>query len=175
VDTKRLANSMASSLMFLWHYDSGRNPTFQHRNNFDFSVAAKVTAQHPTVPVMVERVKNNRRVPFPIGYTSALFTLMYEADADKAEKFIHQCLTGELIGKGDPAYAVRESILGSTQHQIERAYKVARAWNAFYENRRLMFVYGSTIGRKDIQVRTRDPFPEINGYNRPRADYYERI
>jgi hypothetical protein len=175
VDTKRIANSMASSLMFLWHYDSNRNPTFQHRQNFDFEVASKVTARHPIVPVMVERVKNNRRVPFPIGFTSALFTLMYEADADKAEQFIHQCLSGELISKGDPAYTVRESILGVSQSQIERAYKIARAWNAFYEGRRLMFVYGSTVGRKDTVVRTRDPFPEINGYNRPRADYYERV
>jgi hypothetical protein len=167
VQNRGIGNSVAAGLMFLWHYDQGRNPVLVHKRNFDFDIARSVLAQHPKLPSMVERVKNHRKVPFPLAHSASMFTLMHEANSEKALIFMEQCLTGERLSKGDPAYTVRESILGSTQDQDERSYKLARAWNAFYENRKLFNVYGSRSGKATSVVRTRDAFPDIAGYARP--------
>jgi hypothetical protein len=168
VRNKGIAHSVAAGLGFLWHYDQGRHPLGIHKKNFDFDTACSVLAQHPMLPIMVERAKNHRKVPFPLSPSAAMFTLMYEGSSEKASIFIEQCLTGERLSKGDPAYAVRESILGSVnQDPDERSYKLARAWNAFYEDRKLLHVYGSKSGRVSSMVRTRDAFPDIAGYARP--------
>ena len=168
IKNKGIANSVAAGLNFLWHYDQGRHPLVIHKKNFDFDIACSVLEQHPMLPSMVERVKNHRKVPFPLAPSAAMFTLMYEGCIEKASIFIDQCLTGERLSKGDPAYTVRESILGSnSQDPDERSYKLARGWNAFYEDRKLFHVYGLKSGRVSSVVRTRDAFPDIAGYARP--------
>lgn len=165
-----IGNSVAAATRFVWLYDQGINPTNRAiaRNEWGFDAASATLAAHPIIPAMVHRVKSNRRVAFPLSPTASMFALMAEGHPQKAEVFIHQCLTGENIGAGDPAHTIRESLLIGKRHDdVEKIYKIARGWNAFYEGRKIRHVYGSAAPGSANRVRTKDVFPEIAGYRRP--------
>lgn len=165
-----IGNSVAAAARFVWLYDQGINPTNRaiSRNEWCFDAASAALAAHPLLPAMVHRVKSNRRVAFPLGPTAGMFSLMAEGHPQKAEAFIHQCLSGENIGLGDPAHTVRESLLiGKGKDDVEKIYKIARGWNAFYDGRKIRHVYGSAAPGSSNRVRTKDAFPEIAGYKRP--------
>lgn len=161
-----IAGSVAPALTFIWAYDRGFNPTYARaRDGWNFDIARATLAAHPAVVGMVETLGRKRHAAFPRGETAALFTLMHEADPAKAAIFIHQSMSGENIKAGDPAYALRENA-GRPKARNEMSYRIARAWNAFYEGRSLLKIYGakSASGPK---ARTTDVFPEIAGYRRP--------
>lgn len=172
-ETTKVGNGVTSAAKFIWAYDSGLNPS--HSSGFygawNLTSVEEVLKTHKNIPAYVKMLDANRQVPYKKSVTAGLFTMFSEADPDMAKVFIDQCINGENIKKGDPAYTLRESILlhGNRQTMQDKAYKVARAWNAFYEGRTLSAIYGATRRKKANENGTDiyDEFPEIAGYFRP--------
>ena len=54
-----------------------------------------------------------RKVPFriPRGFYAAIHYLLAAKDKDQADTYMDQLITGQSIQKGDPAYAMRETLL----------------------------------------------------------------
>ena len=171
VKSAAVGNAVAAATKFIWAYNNEMNPA--HNGSvlvgWNFEVLNKVLELNPNILHFVAQLRSHRRVPYQMAPTAAMFTMFAKVDQQKAEVFIEQCLNGENIRKGDPAYALRESLMhyGQRQTALDKIYKVARAWNAFYEGRRIDRVMGATrkVGNSHMPDGY-DPFPEIAGYKR---------
>ena len=172
VETSKMGSGVTSAARFVWAYDSGMNPSHSGGFNgtWNMNSLEETIRIHPSIPRHVKIMDSSRQIPYQKGMTAGLFTMFSEADKGMAEIFIDQCMNGENIKKGDPAYTLRESILyhGTRQSYQDKIYKVARAWNAFAEGRKLTNVYGGIRKRShDTGAHVYDDFPEIVGYQRP--------
>jgi hypothetical protein len=172
VETAKLGSGIVTAAKFIWAYDSGFNPA--HPGAFsgawNYTSLQAIMEDHSGIQNYVKMLDANRKIPYQKGMTAGLFTMFSEVDPFAAQVFIDQCLNGENIKKGDPAYTLRESILGhgNRQSMQDKVYKVARAWNAFHEGRKLANVYGGSRKRShENGMDIYDEFPEISGYQRP--------
>ncbi len=170
-----LGNTVAGAARFLWAYDNGTNPLQAAlRKGWNPGVMRAAIARHPGIVSMTEYLRARRKMPLPLTPFVALGVLMEEADPQKSAIFLHQVTSGESIVAGDPAHTLRESALAHLAtprgYRVDMAYRIVRAWNAFYEGRPLRRLYGSNsptagnaglIGRKGGL----DIFPRIAGLN----------
>lgn len=97
--------------------------------------------KHPGIEVAATEA---RRMSTILGFAPVLglvYMLAHQIDADAADSFFKSIYTGELIGRGDPAYALREALI---RHKSDRAMHkatvlsmVLRAWNAYKSEEKL--------------------------------------
>jgi hypothetical protein len=171
VKSASIGNSVSGAAKFFWAYNNDRNPGHNGSviSGWNLEVMNKVLEKNPDIYRFVNELQSRRRVPYQVAPTAAMFTMFSQANEEKASVFIDQCLNGENIKKGDPAYTLRESILhyGQRQTPLDKMYKTARAWNAFYEGRKIDRVLGATrMSGTSRATDGYDPFPEIAGYKR---------
>jgi hypothetical protein len=169
------ANSGVAAARFIWAYDAGQNPVHAHLlKGFSSRTFDDVCALHPGIIEMTERLKGRRAVKLPLAPMIALFTMFQEADAGKAEVFLHQVLTGENLSADDPALTLRQSAMKGTATQrgarVDLSYRIARAWNGFVAGKGKSRLYGSNApGAVPRRNNGLDPFPIIMGYKAPRS------
>lgn len=174
-DRVEVANMASAAARFIYAYDLGLNPTTPTSIRFMSREMDAVMEAHPGVPAMVEKLGRGhaaRRVRLPAAPAIGLFTLFAEADAAKADTFLHQVLTGENLSSGDPALTLRNSAAnaGATHRtrSVDFAYRIVRAWNSFHAGRPIAILYGAaTPHGPRLRQDGRNPFPDIAGYVRP--------
>ncbi len=164
-------NLLGSASRFLYAYDQNISPVsvVGPAQGWSNDTLRQTIARH--VPLLtVANDYRSMRLLFPRGPTVALVTLMREADAAKAAVFEHQITTGEGLKLGDPALTLRGSATATSFHRrgprVEMTYRIARAWNAFYEGRSVRTLYGSNAaGLSGSRLRKdgMDLFPRIAG------------
>jgi len=175
VSDPNTGNLIGSAGRFLWSYDKNLNPTQASlQKGWSNDAMRDVIAAHPDLLWFSHELRGVRML-FPRSATVALFTLMKEADPQKAMLFLSQVLHGEGLSSGDPALTLRNSSASTyikRGMRVEAAYKIVRAWNAFYDGRQIFKLYGSNSAGAVVSVRKGglDPFPRISGLHMKRKD-----
>lgn len=95
-------------------------------------------------PEVQEAATEARKMSVILGFAPVLglvYLLAHKVDASAANSFFKSVYTGENIGRGDPAYALREALI---RHKSDRAMHKAtvlsmmlRAWNAYQSEEKL--------------------------------------
>lgn len=164
----RAASTTSAAARFAWAYDAGKNPVAAHTyRGFDPEVQAEVLRRHPFIGSVVRDIMAKRnKMLVPSSHLAAVLGLASETADAKAAIFLHQVISGQGLSAGDPALTLRDRALRGSGGRYDMAYAVARAWNAFYEGRALLKVFGANAANGQA-VRTLDAFPTIAGYTRP--------
>lgn len=72
----------------------------------------------------------------------AAYYLMYLRDAELVHKYFVQLFSGENLKRGDPALAVRNTLIGNKFSALEQLAILIRGWNALRGERELLEVRG---------------------------------
>lgn len=162
VNQPNIGRALAAATRVVWTYDHGDNPA-NEEYLADSADLEGVTAMHPMLVETVGWVTSRRMtVRMPPSVFAAFLTLFREVDNDLAMSFAEQIVTGENSRRGDPAFMLRESMINETNRKAGRQafmYRIVRAWNAYYRNRSIAKLYGSSLKGAG--------FPDVEGYQRP--------
>jgi hypothetical protein len=101
----------------------------------------------------------SRRIDLPASLWAFSWWVLYRIDLEKAHEFLVAASQGEHIGKGDPAYALRNRLYDERENgrtRNELMHLVFQAWNAFMRGEkitRLQFPK-SFVSRDKMEVPT---------------------
>ena len=170
ISDSTLANTIAAVARFIWSYDTGNNPTQSsvQKGWCPASMTATMSV-HPGIADIATFFKSKRKMSLPLAPLIGLAVLMQEAHPQKSAIFFHQITSGEGLESGSPALTLRESAMG--RHPSKRGFRtdmtycIVRAWNAFYEDRTILRLFGSnSAGAMRSRVGGLDTFPRVAGY-----------
>lgn len=158
VDTSMAKRSMADTLKLVLDINvstlivASINVLLKVKSNFtvhSFSAdeVANFLMEHRDKIVDVISMQKAKNLPAPIIAACVHMMIQNKENRDKVLTFINKIVEGEMLKKGDPAFAFRNWMLsvrgsaGGANIQRERFYKTISALNAYLDNRRLTRIY----------------------------------
>lgn len=128
-----MAHTLQAAARITLHYEAGRVPWTSM--TLSFGRVVEIIRAHPYLSIGVKLVHEHPRL-VPGAVFAGLWAIMRERDEALADQFAASLFTGEGLRKGQPVYALRESIVMSRGHRRTKtdrnifAVKLVRAWNA---------------------------------------------
>lgn len=155
------ASILQAAIRVLRNLEQGRAPWQSGTGTApSLAEAEDILARHPHLLETARFAMTHRKPGLPGSALAAFYALFRNIDPVMADGLMIQIVKGENLREGDPAYAFRvfTERFDSTRRHAHRAAAMTalvRAWNAFYEGRR--------ISRIDTGIRGPGEFPAILG------------
>lgn len=168
--TGKLANVLQSAARIITAIDAGKPPMTAElrgpKSLFNVDDVENCLNIHPLLAETARLVLSHRQVaPVPPEATTSGFMCLFrEVDERLAALYLHQLMTGENLGEGDPAGIIRSSLATDSTRlaKVPRfafMYRLVRGWNNLREGRRVSKLY--SVEHRDAG------FPKIDGYHPP--------